>query len=60
MIDPDLDAAFSILSDAQRSEIQTAIMEMDIDLGRPELSHCSELDFSAYQTALCRTIATFL
>ena len=60
MIGPDLDPAFSVLSDAQRSEIQAAIMKMDIDLGRPELCRCSELDFSAYQTALCRTIETFL
>lgn len=60
MIGPDLDSAFSVLSDAQRSAIPNAIMEMDIDLGRPELYHCSELDFSEYQTALCRTIATFL
>ena len=60
MIGPDLDAAFSVLPDAQRPAMQTAILEMDSDLGRPELDHCSELNFSAYQTALCRTIELFL
>jgi len=60
MIGPDLDSAFSVLSDVQRSAIQTAIMNMDINLGHPELYHCSEIDFSAYQTVLYRTIETFL
>ena len=60
MMNPDHDLAFSALSDEQRSAIQRAIMEMDIDLGRPDFFLCSELDYREYRATLYETIKKFI
>ena len=60
MMNPDHDLAFSALSDEQRSAIQRAIMEMDIDLGRPDVFLCSELDYREYRETLHETIEKFI
>ena len=60
MMNPDHASAFSALSHGQRREIQRAIMEMDIDLNRPDIFLCSEHDFREYQEALHETIEKFI
>ena len=60
MMNPDHDLAFAVLSDEQRNAIQEAIIHMDIDLDRLNVLHCSESEYSEYQTALHETIEKFI
>jgi hypothetical protein len=60
MMNPGHDLAFSALSHEKRSEIQGAIMEMDIDLGHPDIFLCSEYEYREYRTALHETIEKFI
>ena len=44
----------------KRSGIQGAIMEMDIDLGRPDIFLSSEHEYREYRTALYEIIEKFI
>ena len=55
MMNPDHDLAFAILSEEKHNAIQ-----MDIDLDRLNVLHCSESEYSEYQTALHETIEEFI